>query len=76
MAFQWQSQAPMRTSSGIRPLTKRRAVFFSIALILAAYWAARHMLHGSFGFYEDDYTLVVPAMAAEWPEARDFVIGR
>ena len=34
------------------------------------------MLHGSFGFYEDDYTLVVRAMAADWSEVREFLVGQ
>ena len=51
-------------------------VLASLGLILAAFWAARHLLHGSFGFYEDDYTLVVRAMAADWPEVREFLVGQ
>jgi hypothetical protein len=54
-------------------LGQREEVLISISLILATFWAARHMLHGSFGFYEDDYTLVVRAMAADWPEVREFL---
>jgi len=57
-------------------LGQRKEVLISIGLILATFWAARHMLHGSFGFYEDDYTLVVRAMAAHWPEVREFLAGQ
>lgn len=42
------------------------------ALILATFWAARHAYHASFGFYEDDYTLVVGAMDSTWAEVREF----
>ncbi len=57
-------------------LGQREEVLISIGLILATFWAARHLLHGSFGFYEDDYTLVVRAMAADWPEVREFLAGQ
>ena len=57
-------------------LGHREEVLISISLILATFWAARHMLHGSFGFYEDDYTLVVRAMAADWPEVREFLVAQ
>ena len=57
-------------------LGQREEVLISIGLILAAFWAARHLQHGSFGFYEDDYTLVVRAMSADWPEVRGFLIGQ
>lgn len=49
------------------------AGWFHVFLILVVLLAARHLLHGSFGFYEDDYTLVVRSMAAEWSEVWDFI---
>ena len=53
--------------------SQRKTVLMSIGLILATFWAARHMLHGRFGFYEDDYTLVVRAMAGDWREVQSFL---
>lgn len=49
------------------------AHWFHVLLILLVLWVARHMLHGSFGFYEDDYTLVVRSMGADWTEVWDFI---
>lgn len=47
--------------------------WLNVLLILIVVWVARHLMHGSFGFYEDDYTLVVRSMAADWPQVRDFL---
>lgn len=44
-------------------------------LIAIVFWAARHIHHSGFGFYEDDFTLVVWAMKSPWPEVWDFVYG-
>jgi hypothetical protein len=43
-------------------------VFFGVLLAVARYWHSNQM-----GFYEDDYTLVTQAMAATWPEVREFI---
>jgi hypothetical protein len=42
--------------------------FFGILIAVARYWHSAQM-----GFYEDDYTLVTRAMAATWPEVREFI---
>ncbi len=43
-------------------------LLLGMLLALARFWHS-----GQMGFYEDDYTLVTRAMAASWPEVRDFV---
>lgn len=57
-------------------LASRRSFLLGSAFILLIFWASRHLLHGSFGFYEDDYTLVVRSMEATWAETGQFVVGR
>ena len=44
-------------------------------LIAVVFWAARHIHHTGFGFYEDDFTLVVWAMKSPWHEVWEFVYG-
>lgn len=66
----------MLAANVVARLGRRQEILISIGLILATFWGARHLLHGSFGFYEDDYTLVVRAMASDWPEVREFLINQ
>ncbi|MGA9531717.1 MAG: hypothetical protein WBR18_03285 [Anaerolineales bacterium] len=50
--------------------------FVQILTLLTAVWLARYALHGQFGFYEDDYSLVVRGMAAPWAEVQSVLVER
>lgn len=65
-------------ATGIRAQVNQGQLSFlwGSVLILLVFWAARHMLQGSFGFYEDDYTLVVRSMASSWGDTRLFIQQR
>lgn len=63
----------LATSSAEPPARWRQSPWIHVLLIAVTFWAARHMLHAEFGFYEDDYTLVVRAMNADWIEVRDYL---
>ncbi len=51
-------------------LHRPQGAVLSVLLILASLWAARYLHSDSFGFYEDDYTIVVRAMASSWDQIR------
>ena len=44
-----------------------------LILIAAIFFVARYLHSGAFGFYEDDYTLVVPAMSSTLSEVWELV---
>ncbi|MGB2896775.1 MAG: hypothetical protein WBB65_11505 [Anaerolineales bacterium] len=58
----------------IQPPSRLR-IAADFLLIAIVFWAARHIHHSGFGFYEDDFTLVVWAMKSPWYEVWEFVYG-
>lgn len=56
----------------IQPPSRLR-IAADFLLIAIVFWAARHIHHSGFGFYEDDFTLVVWAMKSPWHEVWEFV---
>ena len=57
------------------PTPSRLRIAADFLLIAIVFWAARHIHHSGFGFYEDDFTLVVWAMKSPWHEVWEFVYG-
>jgi hypothetical protein len=55
------------------PLKTKRQLIVPLILIAATFFVARYLHSGTFGFYEDDYTLVVPAMSSTLSEVWEFV---
>jgi hypothetical protein len=54
-------------------MTRNRQPFFSILSLGLILWISRFLLAGKFGFYEDDYTLVVHGMDSTWHETWEFI---
>jgi hypothetical protein len=57
----------------IQKIRNHQDTILTVLLIGTFLWIARFLLSAEMGFYEDDYTLVVRAMAGTWQEAFTFV---
>lgn len=65
----------MKTDDHVGKLRAWTGRILPVLLLLSLFYIARHLLHGSFGFYEDDYSLVVRGMAASWSEVSAYAFN-